>query len=623
MLKLLKYLFKRWYLVIIIMAAIIGQVYLQLMLPEYMGEIMKIISSSLAGVGDTTSQIWEVGIKMIGVSAGVLGLALIQALLNSHVSAQVAKDLRHDVFAKVNSISLSDYRKFGTATLITRTTSDVEQIKDFLFTATRILVMSPTYMIIALIKIVNLDISELGYVVGFAIPLILLLIVILVILVMPMFKIMRTKIDNITTVLRENLTGIRVIRAYNQQRTQYTKFNDANISMRNLIKKSGRYMAVANPYMSIVFNFAYLGIYALGFVLLSGLNASAAGSLAPGGTFIPGTDFVRITDLLANTQVAAQYSMQIMQSFLMLTFVMIMIPQAIVSVKRINEILDLPDATSADEGAFDQESFDNSELKATIEFKDVTFTYPDASVPTLCNISFKTSPGTTTAIIGSTGSGKSSIINLIPRFFDATEGQILFNNTDIKNIPSNVVRDNIGFVPQQAVLFRGTIKENMLYGKADATEEEINNALNVAQAEHFIQKLPKGLDTFVSQSGKNFSGGQRQRLCIARALVRKPQVYIFDDSFSALDFKTDVKLRSALKNYTDDAAIIVVAQRVSSILDADNIIVLDKGSIVGQGKHSDLLLNCPTYVEIVRSQLDAEEVDKTIKMQQAALKEGN
>ena len=448
--------------------------------------------------------------------------------------------------------------------------------------------------------------------------------------------------------------------------------------MTSTIKKVGRIMSIANPSINIIFNVAYITIYMIGIILID-------------GQFISESSFT----ILSDVAVCANYTTQVMMSFLMFAMVFIMWPQASACSKRVNEILDVETSINDEEARKyalniidkefrdyfhtfrkeyksklghdlnektalldlknkkfpvdseeynfllkykelsdkynnvvnkinDHESeeyveiinklFSQRKIHGELEFDNVSFVYPDADKPTIKNVSFKAAKGTTTAIIGSTGSGKSTIVNLIPRFYDVTNGTIRFDGIDIKKLPQKVLRDNLGFVPQQAVLFYGTIKDNLKFGKKDATDDEINQALSIAQAQHFISKLPEGLDTFVSQSGKNFSGGQKQRLSIARALVKQPEVYVFDDSFSALDFKTDVALRTALKKYTKNSAAIIVAQRVSSIIDADNILVINDGEIVGQGKHSDLLLNCPVYQDIVKSQLDPEEVEKTIQM---------
>ena len=717
MAKLFKIFAKRWYLILMTALAIICQVWFQLNLPDFMGNIQTIImygkmpviqpvtyTNPLTGevlqIIQTLSQeemisrILNQGGWMILCCAVILCCAFIQFYGASSTGAYTGKELRRYMYQKVNTLSLSEYNKFGTATLITRTTNDIEQIKNYVIMALRIMVMSPTYMIIAIIKTVTLPDPgpRLSLVLVIAIPLIIAFMVIIFAFVVPLFKLMQYRLDDVTVVLREGLTGVRVIRAYDQQETESKKFKDVNGALRKIQKRSGRIMSIANPAIQVIFNFTFIVIYAFGFYLLtdiSGVNINAA-----------------LAEQVKIISIVAQYSMQIMNSFLMFAMILIMIPQALASYRRIDEVFQtksiIDDSYARDfakkayeahlarleyrfkeeyKNTHDGNIFSFSLLKdkfskmseeekvndplykdytdyidirknrekiierlndnssdeyikviekyfhdfkehGVVEFKNVSFTYPDANTPTIMNISFKTKPGTTTAIIGSTGSGKSTLINLIPRFYDATEGEILFDGVNVKFLPQKVLRDHVGFVPQQAVLFSGSIRENMKYGDKEASDETIITALNVAQAGNFVSKLPEKLDTYVSQGGKNFSGGQKQRLCIARALVRKPEIYVFDDSFSALDFKTDAMLRAELKKYTKNASTIVVAQRVSSILDADNIIVLNEGKCVGQGTHRELLASCKVYQDIVKSQLDPEEVEKTIQLTKQYVAEG-
>jgi len=600
----------KWYIVLFAAICLFCQCYLQLMLPEYMGYIQNAITSSTdqAAKDAAMQTILTYGGYMVLISLGVLVCAITQGYLSSYVGACVGKKMREEVFHKVNRLSLTNYNKFGTATLITRTTNDIEQVKSLVFMTIRTLVMSPTYMIIALIKIMNND-SRMTIVLAICIPLILAVMVVLLIIATPLFKQIQQKTDNVTVILRENLTGIRVIRAYNQQKTEADKFDVANKDMKGIITKVGRTMSVANPAINIIFNLCFVGIYAFGFYLLEGMSIKGNANA--------------IAETITNIAVTSQYSMLIMMSFLMFAMLFVMIPQSSASSKRINEVLNIKDTIKdVPETPELLEKIDNTKEKGIIEFKDVSFTYPDAESPCIENISFKTKPGTVTAIIGSTGSGKSSIINLIPRFYDTTIGSIEIDGINIKDMPIKVVRDKLGFVPQTAVLFKGTIRENIKFGNANATDDDINEALKVAQTEHFISKLPDGLNSFVAQGGKNFSGGQKQRLCIARALARKPEIYVFDDSFSALDFKTDAKLRVALQDYAKNSSMIVVAQRISSIINAENIIVLNDGKCVGQGIHNELLKSCKVYQDIVKSQLDEDEVEKTIKMAQSAVLEG-
>ncbi|HKL73064.1 MAG TPA: ABC transporter ATP-binding protein [Candidatus Onthovivens sp.] len=716
--KLFRVLINKWYLLLIAFCAIIAQVWFQLTLPEFTGNIQSILNGFVGGsstiinpisqiatviqgpieTGEVISLILDQGAWMLLACAIVLVLAYVQFYCSSKIGAYLGQSLRERLFKKVNTMTLSQYNQFGTATLITRTTNDIERIKSYVSMAIRIMVMAPTFMVIGLIKTLTFEDPgpKLTIVLLIAIPLFLVVLVLIFIVASPLFKKLQESTDNITIVVRENLTGVRVVRAYNQQAVEEQKFDDVNNVATNLIKKVGKTMSIANPSINIIFHLCFIGIYGFGFYLLTQIVFPSSDPSAILGT---------IGNQIRVISVVAQYSMTIMNSFLMFAMIIIMVPQAATSAKRVNEVLSLPDfsvendiektennlltikkfllhkvkddykakhnnevlsislltekyATLTDEekkkdkqyndfiyykkienelnqaiidvkkGDFDSytalltDNFKKIKERGVLEFRNVTFQYPDANTPTISNISFKTAPGKTTAIIGSTGSGKSSVINLIPRFYDVTSGEILLDNININLLPQKVLRQQIGFVPQQAVLFSGTIRENISYGKTDATDEEILESLKVAQAEHFISKLPDGIDTFVSQGGKNFSGGQKQRLSIARCLVRKPELYVFDDSFSALDFKTDAQLRRALKTYTKDATVIVVAQRVSSIMDADNILVMNEGLCVAQGKHNELLKTCSVYQDIVKSQLDPDEVAKTIKMNKEILKEG-
>jgi ATP-binding cassette subfamily B protein len=608
--KVLKCLGQKRYLLLLIGGVIIAQVYLNLLLPDYMGKIQTIIQNKSSGDASREIDVLIQGGWMILISFGVIFLAMTQNYLGAILSAYTGRELRRQVFSKVNSFELADFDKFGTSTLITRTTNDIEQIKNYVLFSIKILFMSPATMIFAILETVKRQ-AQLAIVLAFAVPIIVVLMVLMIVFVSPLFTQIQKKMDEITVVLRENLTGIRVVRAFNQQNKENAKFDVANKKMTDIVIKVGRFMSIGNPVISVVFNICYIGIYAFGFyiITLNHYTNSAESAVLIGNT---------ITDIV----VVSQYSLQIMMSFLMFMMVFIMIPQAMASAKRVQEVIDVKVSKRVENPLFFEKDLQNSPEKGVIEFDNVSFKYPDSSEYSIRNISFKTVPGKTTAIIGTTGSGKSTIVNLIPKFYEASEGIIKLDGYDIKNIDQKALRNHLGFVPQTALLFKGTIKENMTFGKEDATSKEIEEALNVAQAEHFVSRLPLGIESPVAQGGKNFSGGQKQRLAIARALIRKPEIYVFDDSFSALDFKTDAKLRCALKNYTKDAALIVVAQRVSTILDADNIVVLEDGRCVGQGKHAELLKTCKTYREIVESQLDKEEIEKTLTMYQNIAKEG-
>ena len=599
-----KIIFEKRYYFLLVGASIILQCWCQLELPTYMGNIQRAITEQLG-----MASIWQSGGIMIGYACAVFVLAVIQNYFGAYLGSYVGQKLREKMFTKVNSLSLTNYDKFGTSTLLTRTTNDVEQIRNFVVMAIRILFMSPTMIIIAVIKTASTQ-ANLTWIIAFCIPILLALMLLLLFYASPLFKRIQKETDDVTVVVRENLTGIRVVRAYCMQDKENEKFDKANDKISKTLLKVNRIMTVANPVVNVVFNIAYIGVYALGFYLL-------------GGTKVTDSSTILILNQITNISIVAQFSMQIMMSFLMFAMVFIMVPQASASISRINEVINTPNAEENPELIkYHEEDLNKSNLKGVIEFKNVTFCYPDSKTPSIENISFKTAPGKTTAIIGSTGSGKSTLINLIPRFYDATSGEILIDGININELPQKTLRDHLGFVPQQALLFKGTIKSNMRFGNENATEEEINEALEVAQAKNFISKLPDGINSYVSQGGKNFSGGQKQRLSIARALVKKPEIYVFDDSFSALDFKTDAHLRQALKPYTKDAGVIIVAQRVSSILDADNIIVLNEGKCVGQGTHTELLSNCSVYQDIVKSQLDPDEVEKTIQMFQNIKLEG-
>ncbi len=623
MIKLARYLKPHWWKIVIITIFLVIQAYLTLLLPDCMSKIASIVTEAqgsanyplqnISGLeyfvpfvqltGNTSGDIWIVGIYMIIISAAVLLTAVIVSLTTSSLSSSFGKAIRGDIFKKVNSFSIGEYEKFGTASLITRTTNDVEQVQQLVGFGLRIMIISPVTLVVAIIMIVTKD-ARLALIIAISIPIIIILVIVLLVFAGPLFKKIQEATDRVTLVLRESLTGVRVIRAFNQEETETEKFNNANRDMEKMIVKVGRVMSLADPIINILFNLTFIGIYFYGFSLVNNMVFDPKAQTAP--------------DLsnLANVIASAQYAMQIMMAFLMLSFLLIMIPRATTCAKRINEILDTKNAIVDPENPIDP----NTKIKGVVEFKNVTFTFPDASLPTLQNISFKTVPGSVTAIIGSTGSGKSSVINLIPRFFDVSSGSVMVDNIDVRNYSQKDLRNKIGFVPQQALLFKGTIKENMLFGNPNATDEEIKTAIQVAQSEHFISKTSNGINSEVSQGGKNFSGGQKQRLAIARALVKKPEVYIFDDSFSALDFKTDIKLRTALKEYTKESTVIIVAQRVSTIIDSDNIIVLNEGKIVGQGTHSELLHTCEVYKEIVFSQLDKDEIQKTINMTKQILK---
>ncbi len=596
MLKLLRYLKYTWWQVLIAIAFVTAQAYFQLELPKQMG-----LMTNMVLHGAETNDILLKGAYMGVVSIIVIVCAVSAALLNSYIATTFGRNVRADIFKTVNTYSLSEYEKIGTASLMTRTTNDVQQMQMSIFMGIRIMIMSPIIFTIAISNTLRSN-AVLTLVFAAAVPLVLITFAIPFIIAYPLFEQIQKKIDRVTQVLRENLTGVRVIRAFNQQRSESLRFAEANRDMTNITVKVSRTMSFINPGINVVFNLTYLAIYFLGFASLDGKPYSDP------------TNFVNFGTIMTT----AQYSINVMNSIVMFAFIFIMLPRARASAIRINQVLDMK--TTIDDPVAPKQA---EQSKGKIEFKHVTFQFKEADAPTLRDINFISKPGEVTAIIGSTGSGKSSIINLIPRFYDVTDGQVLIDDIDVRDYTQFDLRAKIGFVPQQALLFSGTVADNMRFGNSKATEEDMWVALDVAQARKFVERNSDKLEFDVSQGGKNFSGGQKQRLSIARALVKKPEIYVFDDAFSALDFKTDIKLRRALKEYVNKATVIIVAQRVSTIIDADNILVLHEGRVVAQGKHQTLLRNCKIYREIVYSQLDPEEINKTLELShQVLLNEG-
>ncbi|GFZ30789.1 multidrug ABC transporter ATP-binding protein [Clostridium zeae] len=556
--------------VILVACQAIGDLYL----PTLMSDIIN------DGVmqGDT-SKIFHIGGVMLLVALGGVICSVIASMLSSISASGLGEIIRSKVFRKVESFSLHEFDKLGTATLITRTTNDITQIQTVTVMIMRMMINAPIMCVGGIIMAYRKD-GSLTWVLGVSIPVLILVIAILALKMMPLFKMVQVKIDRINLVLREKLTGIRVIRAFNTVDRETKRFNEANNDLTNNYIKVNRIMAFMMPSIMLIMNFTSLSILWFG-----GLRISE-GSMDLGA-------------LSAFTQ----YAMQIMFSMIMLAMMFIMVPRAQAAAVRINEVLDtVPEITDAEKVREDFEG------RGYVEFKDVSFSYHGAEEAALRNISFAAKPGEITAIIGSTGSGKSTLINLITRFYDVKSGSVLVDGVDVREITQESLRSKIGFVPQKAVLFSGTIAENIKFGSDNATDEEIRYAAEVAQAADFIATMDGGYDHEIAQGGTNVSGGQKQRLSIARALVRKPEIYIFDDSFSALDFKTDAKLRAALKKETQESTVIIVAQRVGTVMDADRIIVLDEGSVVGMGNHKELLQTCDVYREIVSSQLSEEEI---------------
>jgi ATP-binding cassette subfamily B protein len=563
-----------------LLAVLLFLLFLQSLATLYLPTLMADIIDVGVVRGDT-NYIWGTGGFMLLVAAGAGICSILAALLASIISTGFGRDLRSKLFSQVTSFSLNEFDNLGTATLITRTTNDITQVQQVYLMIMRMMITAPMMAIGGIIMAVSKD-AVLSLIIVVVVPVLAGAIAIIFIRAVPLFRALQKKLDRLNLVLREGLTGIRVIRAFNRVDYEKSRFNESNLDLTLTATKVGRLIAFLFPIMLLIMNFTSIAIIWFG------------------GIRIDNGD-MQVGSLMA----FLQYVMQIMFSLLMVSFLFVMVPRAQASSIRINEVLDMtpeikdPVATTKDEGR---------SKKGVVAFNNVTFSYAGAEQPALANITFTANPGETTAIIGGTGSGKSTLVNLIPRFYDIQEGSILVDGVEVREMKQEDLRAKLGFVPQQAVLFTGTVADNIRYGKDDATQEEIEHAAATAQALDFIIAMKEGFDSTVSQGGTNLSGGQKQRLAIARALVRKPDVYIFDDSFSALDFKTDAKLRRALKKETTDSTVIIVAQRVSTVLDADNIIVLDDGRIVGMGTHKELLRSSEVYREIVASQLSEEEL---------------
>jgi ATP-binding cassette subfamily B multidrug efflux pump len=553
-------------------------VFLQTLGDLYLPTLMSDIINDGVMQGDT-DKIMQLGGLMLLVAGGGAVCAIFASFLSSKTAVGLGTVLRSKVFGRVESYSLNEFDKMGAATLITRTTNDINQIQMVTVMIMRMMISAPMMAVGGIIMALQQD-KTLTLVLAVAIPVLACVIVLISSRMIPLFRSVQVKIDKINLVLREKLTGIRVIRAFNTVEREMRRFDEANADLTNNYIKVNRIMAFMMPAIMLVMNLTSLAVLWFGGIRISN------GSMDLGA-------------LAAFTQ----YAMQIMFSMVMLAMMFIMVPRAQAAAVRISEVLEtVPEITDA------EETKDSVTAKGYVEFEDVTFSYPGAEKPVLQNISFLARPGEVTAIIGSTGSGKSTLINLIPRFYDVDSGRILIDGVDVREMSQEILRSKIGFVPQKAVLFSGSIADNIKFGNARATDEEVKHAAEVAQAAEFISNMAGGFNHVIAQGGTNVSGGQKQRLAIARALVRKPEVYILDDSFSALDFKTDARLRAALKKETTEATVIIVAQRVGTVMDADRIIVLDEGRIAGTGTHRELLGTCGVYREIVSSQLSEEEI---------------
>ena len=585
MFKLFKTLGKKEIVMALLCAVlIVGQVWLELRMPDYMSEITVLVQTE----GSQMSEIIKNGAYMLVCALGSLISAVFVGYMASTISATLSMNVRKKIFDKVENLAMHEVKQFSTSSLITRTTNDITQVQMFVAMGLQLLIKAPITAIWAITKILNKS-WQWSAITAVAVGILLVTIGTLIVIVLPRFKKVQKLIDKINGVTRENLTGIRVIRAFNAEGYQQNKFEDVNTNLTNMQLFNQKAFSVLSPVMYLVMYFLTLAIYFVGAILIK--DALMTEKLA----------------LFGNMIVFSSYAMQIIMSFLMLAMIFMMLPRAQVSANRINEVIDTE--ITIKDGTLDK---DTTNERGTIEFKDVSFKYPDAEEYLLKNISFKAEKGQTVAFIGSTGSGKSTLINLIPRFYDATEGEVLVDGVNVKEYKGEFLHNKIGYVSQKAVMFDGTVASNVSYGdngKPELTEEQIKEAIKVAQGKDFVERMDDKYNTHIAAGGTNVSGGQKQRLSIARAIARDPEIYIFDDSFSALDYKTDVVLRKALKEHTGDSTCLIVAQRIGTIINADKIIVLDDGKVVGEGTHKELLKSCDVYKQIALSQLSKEELD--------------
>ncbi len=552
----------------------IGQASANLYLPNLMADI---VNKGVAAFD--TNYIWRTGGLMALVAIGGTIAAVIGTYFASRVATQMCKTLRAEIFIKVQQYSLHEFDVVSTASLITRTTNDTAQIQQLMVMVLNILITAPITLVVGIIMALRQSV-ELSWILVATMPVLIAVIIFLLIKAVPLFTLMQEKFDVLNRIVDENLTGVRVIRAFNRIKHEEERFDETNQTITTIAIKVNQLVAMMMPVMMLMINVSSVAI------IWFGSKQVAAGHIQIGEMFA-----------------FLQYATQILFSLLMVAMLFIMVPRAEASAKRINEVLELdPEIRDA------KKTKRTTRQRGEVEFKNVSFSYHGAEKPALSDISFTAHPGETTAIVGGTGSAKSTLVNMIPRFYDATSGQVLVDGIDVRELSQEDLRNKIGFIPQKAVLFAGTVKENIGLGKEKATLKEIKHAADVAQASDFISKMEGGYEALISQGGTNVSGGQMQRLSIARALVRDAEIYVFDDTFSALDFKTDAKLRASLKNETKNSTVIIVAQRISTVIDADTIIVLDDGRIVGSGTHTELMKSCAVYTAIVTSQLSAAEI---------------
>ncbi len=605
-----RYLRPYWKGTLIVFALVAAIAISGLLLPDYMSKILSegISAEYSMNIGGTWTNVtycdplldtctvtqvsdFNVILKYSSIMLGITLVSSLAAILLMKISAgigtKVSRDMRSDIYKKVNELSVNETSKLGTSTLITRATNDVTQVQNFMMMLLRMVLRIPIIMIGGIYFAIQKS-ADLTSVLAVGVPVLAVVIGVVFVFVVPLFKQLQKKIDRLTLVTRESINGVRVIRAFSQGEREVERFEVANKDLNDLQLKTGKIMAVMNPSVNLIFNLVMVGILYTAYMLVFDGNLMGQAGITQ----------------LANVSAVFQYAMQIMFSVLMLTMTFIMYPRAQVTANRIKEVLTTK-TSIFDDGSSE---YDETEFKGEVVFDKVCFKFPDADHNILEDITFTAKPGETVAIIGSTGSGKSTVVNLLPRLYDITCGNLTIDGVAIKDMKLKKLRSLIGFVSQQALLFTGTIKDNIGFGKEDATDEEIAEAAEIAQAKEFIEEMEKKYDSEVEQGGVNLSGGQKQRVSIARAIVRKPKIYIFDDSFSALDFKTDYNLRKALKEHVQDATVFIVAQRIGTIMDADKIIVLQEGKIVGLGKHKELLKSCDVYREIAYSQMEEEEL---------------
>lgn len=578
---------KEWLGMVAVVALICGQVYLELLIPDYMSEITTLVQSEVSAL----SGILIAGAKMLVCAIVSTILASITGYIIARISASVSMRLRSEIFNKVQSFSTNEIKKFSTASLITRSTNDITQIQNFFVMGLSALIRAPIMAIWAIVKISG---KSYQWSIATLVAVLVLFVAVITItsFVIPKFRKMQTLTDNLNNITRENLVGLKVVRAYNAENYQENKFRKANDELTKTNMTANRVLSVLSPLMNVVMNGLPLAIYWIGAYLIN--SAGVVDKLT----------------IFSDMVVFSSYAIQIVMSFVMLVMVFIMLPRASVSARRISEVLNTNSSILSGSGVVV-----NEKDKGTVEFKSVSFKYPDADEYVLENVNFKVEKGETIAFIGSTGSGKSTLINLVPRFYDVTEGEVLVDGKNVRDFDLTDLRDRIGYVSQRAVLFSGSVLSNVAFGGGEVKpdEESVEKAIDISQSSEFVSKMEFGLNAHISQGGKNVSGGQKQRLTIARAIAKKPEILIFDDSFSALDYKTDKTLRSELKSELGDTTLLIVAQRIGTIKDADQIMVLDEGKVVGLGTHESLLKTCDVYREIARSQLSEEELNASKK----------